>query len=129
MQPFLDVLKAMGCKVIIVCETSNAIHGADDTALADRPVLSDAEWAKFGAGVEALAEFSASQGISLVYHHHMGTVVETEAEIDKLMEHTARMPSCCSTPAIASSVAAIRKRSQANTCTASAISTRRMFVP
>lgn len=88
MQPFLDVLKAMGCKVIIVCETSNAIHGADDTALADRPKLIDAEWAKFGAGVEALAEFSASQGISLVYHHHMGTVVETETEIDKLMEHT-----------------------------------------
>ncbi|MBU2329383.1 MAG: myo-inosose-2 dehydratase [Alphaproteobacteria bacterium] len=88
MQPFLDVLKAMGCKVIIVCETSNAIHGADDTALADRPKLIETDWAKFGAGVEALAEFSASQGISLVYHHHMGTVVETETEIDKLMEHT-----------------------------------------
>ncbi|HWT61999.1 MAG TPA: myo-inosose-2 dehydratase, partial [Ochrobactrum sp.] len=27
MQPALDLLKAMGCKVIIVCETSNAIHG------------------------------------------------------------------------------------------------------
>ncbi|MDO6965361.1 myo-inosose-2 dehydratase [Rhizobium alvei] len=88
MQPFLDLLKAMGCKVIIVCETSNAIHGNDDVALADRPVLSDSEWASFGAGVEELAAFSASQGISLVYHHHMGTVVETEAEIDKLMEHT-----------------------------------------
>ncbi len=37
MQPFLDVLKAMGCKVIIVCETSNAIHGADDTALREPP--------------------------------------------------------------------------------------------
>ena len=61
MQPFLDVLKAMGCKVIIVCETSNAIHGADDTALADRPVLSDAEWPKFGAGVEALAAIREQQ--------------------------------------------------------------------
>lgn len=88
MQPFLDVLKAMGCKVIIVCETSNAIHGADDTALVDRPTLAAADWEKFGAGVEALAEYSASQGISLVYHHHMGTVVESEAEIDLLMQHT-----------------------------------------
>ncbi|MBT9369759.1 myo-inosose-2 dehydratase [Rhizobium sp. CSW-27] len=88
MQPFLDVLKAMGCKVIIVCETSNAIHGNDEVALADRPKLAEADWAKFGAGVEALAEFSASQGISLVYHHHMGTVVESEAEIDLLMQHT-----------------------------------------
>ncbi|MCM2473506.1 myo-inosose-2 dehydratase [Rhizobium sp. CG5] len=88
MQPALDLLKAMGCKVIIVCETSNAIHGNDDRAVNDRPRLADDQWASFGAGVEALAEFSASQGISLVYHHHMGTVVESEDEIDKLMAHT-----------------------------------------
>ncbi|MCO5734723.1 myo-inosose-2 dehydratase [Rhizobium sp. SSA_523] len=88
MQPFLDVLKAMGSKVIIVCETSNAIHGNDDVALAERPRLAEDQWAKFGAGVEALAAFSASQGIALVYHHHMGTVVESEADIDKLMQHT-----------------------------------------
>ncbi|NKN37268.1 myo-inosose-2 dehydratase [Agrobacterium sp. a22-2] len=88
MQPALDLLKAMGCKVIIVCETSNAIHGNDDMAVNDRPRLADDQWASFGAGVEALAEFSASQGISLVYHHHMGTVVESEDEIDKLMAHT-----------------------------------------
>ncbi|WP_159949881.1 myo-inosose-2 dehydratase [Rhizobium sp. 18065] len=88
MQPALDLLKAMGSKVIIVCETSNAIHGADDTAVNDRPMLADADWAAFGAGVEALAEYAAAQGITLVYHHHMGTIVESPAEIDKLMAHT-----------------------------------------
>lgn len=88
MQPELDLLKAMGSTVIIVCETSNAIHGADDQALADRPRLADTQWAEFGAGVEALADFAAGQGITLVYHHHMGTVVESEAEIDLLMQHT-----------------------------------------
>ncbi len=31
----------MGCKVIIVCETSNAIHGQDDVAVNDRPRLTD----------------------------------------------------------------------------------------
>lgn len=88
MQPFLDVLKGMGCKVIIVCETSNAIHGADGTAVNDRPVLADADWPAFAAGIEALAAFTAAQGITLVYHHHMGTIVETEAEIDRLMALT-----------------------------------------
>ncbi|EHS49334.1 Xylose isomerase domain-containing protein TIM barrel [Rhizobium sp. PDO1-076] len=88
MQPALDLLKAMGSKVIIVCETSNAIHGADDTAVNDRPMLADADWAAFGAGVEALAEYAAAQGITLVYHHHMGTIVESPEEIDKLMAHT-----------------------------------------
>ena len=88
MQPALDLLKAMGSKVIIVCETSNAIHGADDTAVNVRPMLADADWAAFGAGVEALAEYAAAQGITLVYHHHMGTIVESPEEIDKLMAHT-----------------------------------------
>src|SRR5690606_8767422 len=76
MQPALDLLKAMGCKVIIVCETSNAIHGDDNKPLSERPVLEEALWAKFGAGVEALAECAATQGIALVYHHHMGTIVQ-----------------------------------------------------
>ncbi|WP_454285909.1 myo-inosose-2 dehydratase [Rhizobium arsenicireducens] len=88
MQPALDLLKAMGSKVIIVCETSNAIHGNDAVAVNDRPKLSDADWAKFGAGVEALAEHATAQDITLVYHHHMGTIVESEEEIDRLMENT-----------------------------------------
>ena len=88
MQPFLDVLKGMGCKVIIVCETSNAIHGANDLAVNDRPCLKNADWPAFAAGIEALAAFSAAQGITLVYHHHMGSIVETEWEIDRLMALT-----------------------------------------
>jgi len=88
MQPFLDILKGMGSDVIIVCETSNAIHGADHLAVNDRPVLPAAAWAAFGAGIEALAAFAAAQGIRLAYHHHMGTIVESEAEIDRLMAVT-----------------------------------------
>ena len=88
MQPFLDLLKGMGSTVIIVCETSNAIHGDDGLAVNDRPHLKDADWLAFGAGIEALAEYAAAQGITLVYHHHMGTVVEAEWEIDRLMHET-----------------------------------------
>lgn len=88
MQPALDLLNAMGSKVIIVCETSNAIHGDNDKPLSERPVLEEARWEEFGTGVEALAEFAAAQGIALVYHHHMGTVVQSEDEIDLLMQHT-----------------------------------------
>jgi inosose dehydratase len=88
MQPALDLLVAMGSPVIIVCETSNAIHGQDRIALRDRPVLADDAWAGFCAGLEELAAHAEARGISLVYHHHMGTVVESEAEIDRLMAGT-----------------------------------------
>lgn len=87
-QPHLDLLKAMGCKVCIVCETSNAIHGNDDAALNDSPVLPADQWAKFGADVEEIAAYCADQGIDLVYHHHMGTIVETADEIDAFMANT-----------------------------------------
>ena len=84
-QPHLDLLKAMGSQVCIVCETSNAIHGNDAVPLADKPILAVDDWPVFGAAIEAIAEHCAGQGISLAYHHHMGTVVQTRAEIGALM--------------------------------------------
>lgn len=87
-QPHLDLLKAMGSKVCIVCETSNAIHGNDDVPVNNRPQLADGDWEKFGADIEAIAAYCSAQGVILVYHHHMGTVVEKEVEIDHLMQVT-----------------------------------------
>ncbi len=87
-QPHLNLLKAMECEVCIACETSNAIHGRDDLAISDSPVLPDNGWVDFGTNIEAIAQFCAAQGIALVYHHHMGTIVETEAEIVAFMAAT-----------------------------------------
>src|SRR5690606_23935842 len=83
-QPHLDKLKHNGCTVCIACETSNSVQGLQ-VALSESPVLSPEEMKAFGAKVEELAAFTASQGIKLVYHHHMGTVVETPEEIDAFM--------------------------------------------
>lgn len=88
MQPYLDMLEANGALVAIVCETSNAIHGNDRAALADKPVLPAERWEAFGEGVEAMAEHCLTQGVQLVYHHHMGTIVQTREEIDRLMQAT-----------------------------------------
>lgn len=88
-QPHLDLLKAMGCAVCIVCETSNAIHGNDDRPLVDGPEIGGEDaWRRFGADVEAIAQYVADQGLTLVYHHHMGTVVESPHEIDHFMAAT-----------------------------------------
>lgn len=87
-QPHLAKLKANGCKVCIVCECSNTVHGRPDVAVNDRPRLDAAQMAEFGARIEAFAAYLASQGITLAYHHHMGTVVETPEEIDAFMAAT-----------------------------------------
>lgn len=87
-QPHLAKLKHNGCKVCIVCETSNAIHGDAKKSVNDRPVLSSAGMVEFGKKLEAFAAYLASEGVTLVYHHHMGTIVESPEEIDALMAAT-----------------------------------------
>jgi inosose dehydratase len=83
------LLQAMGCKVFISAETSNAIHSDKSLPLSARPVLAKADWPQFGARYTAFAEaIQAQYGLQLVYHHHMGTVVQSEAEIDRFMQVT-----------------------------------------
>lgn len=86
-QPHLDKLKHNGCTVCICCETSNTIQGKQ-MALSERPVLDAAGMKDFGARVEEIAQYCANQGIDLVYHHHMGTVVQSPEDIDAFMGFT-----------------------------------------
>jgi inosose dehydratase len=88
LRPHLDLLKAMGCDVLVFAETSNAIHGDRAAPLSHRPVLEPGAWAAFGAKLTAVAEATASEGVRLAYHHHMGTVVQSAADIDALMAAT-----------------------------------------
>jgi myo-inosose-2 dehydratase len=88
LRPHLELLKAMGCSVLVFAETSNAIHGNVEIPLSRRPVLAAADWAQFGARMTELADATLREGVRLVYHHHMGTVVQSEADIDALMAAT-----------------------------------------
>lgn len=86
-QHHLAKLKHNQCKVMIVCETSNAIHGAA-VPVNDRPRLTDEAMQAFCAKLEDFAAYLASEGVTLVYHHHMGTIIESAEDIDALMAHT-----------------------------------------
>jgi myo-inosose-2 dehydratase len=88
LRPHLDLLKTFGCGVLVFAETSNAIHGDRSKPLHQRPRLRDGEWIEFGRRVTAVADAVLAEGVRLVYHHHLGTVVESEADIDALMATT-----------------------------------------
>jgi inosose dehydratase len=87
-KPHRDLLKAMGTDVFIVAETSNAIHGQRGTPLSARPVMAPGDWAGYGARMTELAERLAAEGLKLCYHHHMGTIVQTPADIHAFMAAT-----------------------------------------
>jgi len=82
------LLVAMGCAVLVYAETSGSIAGDQCRPLAARPRLSAGGWRDFGVRLTELAERLLQFGIRLAYHHHVGTVVESEAEIDRLMAVT-----------------------------------------
>lgn len=84
----LDLLKAMGSTVLVFAETSNAIHGNRAIPLSQRPRMAKEAWKRWGDRLTAAAEATLKEGVRVVYHHHMGTIVEDEADIDAMMTHT-----------------------------------------
>jgi len=89
LQNHLALLKGMACDVMVYAEVSNAIHGDKSVPLSKSPVLGDEEWLKFGARLNRVADYLEGQGIKMAYHHHMGTVVETAEEIERLIDVTS----------------------------------------
>lgn len=85
----LNLLKTLGARVAIVAECTRCIHGTRDAALGFdsklSPRLTEAEWPKFIAGLKHLATVAAGEEMRIVYHHHMGTVIQGEADLDRLL--------------------------------------------
>jgi inosose dehydratase len=87
-EPHSSLLVAMGCAVLVYAETSGSIAADRHRSLSGRPGLGAGGWHDFGARLTEFADHLSARGIRLVYHHHMGTVIESEAEIDRLMAVT-----------------------------------------
>ena len=84
LRPHFDLLRAMGSEELVFAETSNAIHGGRTVPPARRPVLDAASSAASGARLTAVAEATEREGVWLVRHQHMGTIVQDEHDIEAL---------------------------------------------
>ena len=85
----LTLLAAMGCRVMVFAEGHGSTDGNPNAPLSRRPILKDADWPAFCARLNDVAKNMRACGVQLAFHHHMGTVVQTEAEIDRLMASTS----------------------------------------
>lgn len=84
----VDFLKEMGAKVIGVAEQGHSIQGMDLPVFDGKYYMNDEEWDMLCSGLNKLGKIAKDKGLSLTYHHHMGTVVQTEEEVDRFMEST-----------------------------------------
>lgn len=84
-----DFLFEMGAKVIVVSEQGHSVQGQMEMPVFDgKPNFTDEEWVNLAKGLEELGRLAALKDMKIVYHHHMGTGVQTTLEVDKLMSMT-----------------------------------------
>ena len=86
--PHLTLLRDLGAPLVVYADTSRGRHDAIHAPISERPRLPDAEWPAYGRKLTRLAERMAGFGVGMAFHHHMGTVVETDREVDRLMAAT-----------------------------------------
>ena len=86
--PHLTLHRDLGARLAVYADTSRGRHDGIWQPISQRPKLADGDWAAYGRKVTALAERMADFGVVMAFHHHMGTIVETDAEVDRLMAVT-----------------------------------------
>jgi inosose dehydratase len=89
MQPHLKLLKAFDCNAMVFCEVSGCVHGDQALPVSTRPILSDSQWVLLLERLNAIGDYLASENIDMAYHHHMGTVIQSEEDVDRLMQGTS----------------------------------------
>jgi inosose dehydratase len=86
----LETFRALGAPVLVYAETTGTVQNKIDVPLSQRPRLADEDFREYGRKLTQLAEWMADFGVPMTYHHHMGTVVESQREIDLLMANTGK---------------------------------------
>jgi inosose dehydratase len=88
MQNQLRLFKDCKSPCMVFAEITNSVQGDPDTALSKRPKLSKDDWDKLVFRMNEISKMMIDENMPLAYHHHMGTVIETEEETKRLMEST-----------------------------------------
>lgn len=83
-----DFLRACGASLIGASEQGHSIQGQNLPVFTAKHTMDSGEWKSLSEGLNALGRIARDKGMELVYHHHMGTVVQTAEETDRLLENT-----------------------------------------
>ena len=88
MRDQLNLFKDCNAPCIVFAEVTDSVQGDPRVPLSKRPILNEQVWKKFIFRINEISKMMIDEGMPLAYHHHMGTVIETENEITRLIEST-----------------------------------------
>lgn len=82
-------MKAVNGRIIGASEQGNSIQTKKIPIFGeDKPVYSSEEWRIILKGYNEMGKIARENGLWFSVHHHMGTGIQTEEEIDRLMEYS-----------------------------------------
>jgi len=84
----LELFRENGATVIVYGETAGTVQNQQHVPLARRPRLDDAQMRDYGRKLTQFAEHCFEEKVPLAFHHHMGTAIETEDDVNRLMNFT-----------------------------------------
>jgi len=84
----LATFRALGAPLLIYAETTGSVQARKGTGISKRPRLADADFSGYGSKLTSLAEWMAAEGVPMAYHHHMGTIIESQRDVDLLIANT-----------------------------------------
>jgi len=84
----LTLFRENGASVLVYGETTATVQNRRDVPLARRPRLDDEQMRAYGRKLTAFAEHCHEERVPLSFHHHMATAIETENDVDRLMNFT-----------------------------------------
>ncbi len=73
---------------LVYGETTETVQNKIDTPIDRRPRVGDVDRPAYYQRLADFAKHCADMGVMLGFHYHMGTAVETDAEIRHMLEHT-----------------------------------------
>ena len=88
MQNHINLLKYVKSEVFVFADVSGSIQGEGSSPLTKRPTLLENEWKPYTQKISELSNRLDDIGIPMSYHEHMGTIIQTEKDIDRFMNET-----------------------------------------
>ena len=86
---------ALDAPCIVYAECSNTVQGLQNVPVNNRPKLSRDEIMTYGKKISELAKWMADQGMPMAYHHHMGSIIESEDDVNWLMDGSSHEVNLC----------------------------------
>ncbi len=85
----LKLFQDCNAPCIVFAEVSDSIAGDPKRPLSTRPKMTNEEWINYCKKISEIGKYLEDQGMPLAYHHHMGTVIETQQDTERLLENTS----------------------------------------